>query len=113
MICPKYWLFVFFSGKFVQWKVIIGAYDLKPVDYNYHYDDDYEDYYYEEEKLISYDFSITNFKRHPKYVQGKKYYDVAVIKLGQRVQLGQFDKQIVNVVCLPGQVTPFAAKTDK
>ena len=99
--------FQFFSGKIVQWKVIIGAYELKLFDYAEYYKEDYEYYYDENEKLISYDFSITNFWRHPKYVQGKKYYDVAVIKLGQRVQLGQFEKQTANVICLPEQVTFF------
>ena len=89
----------------MQWKVIIGAYELQPFDYHEEYKEDYEYYYNENEKLVSYDFSITNFWRHPKYVQGKKYYDVAVIKLGQRVQLGQFERQIVNVICLPEKVT--------
>ncbi len=35
--------FQFFSGKFVQWKVIIGAYELKPFDYNEEYEEDFRE----------------------------------------------------------------------
>ena len=91
----------------VKWKVIIGATYLNPLDYyedyqnsNYNYGD------YEEEEVINYDFKITNMWIHPEYVQGKKYYDVAIIKLDQRAQLGQYDLQVINVVCLPSKANP-------
>ena len=88
----------------MQWKVVIGAYDLDGDEYD-QLDKENGDYD-NEDAIITYDFDIKNFSDHPLYKDAVKYYDVAIIKLNTRVELGLLsnNKQTVNIICLPNKV---------
>ena len=56
-----------------------------------------------EDWLMEIPFKLKNFKIHPEYISGKKYFDVAMVKLDNPVPLhdNNLVGPYVNTICLP------------
>ena len=82
----KKWVLFGSRETYVSWKAIIGAIKIQRDDEN----DDYD-------TGIEHGFLLENITPHPEYRNRIKYYDVALVKLNDPVELNSF----INIICLP------------